>query len=353
MSNVFKKWYESRFHDEEAIILALMLAAGVALILLFSEILTPVIASLVVAFIMQGLVSQLARFNCPHLLSVVIAFILLVLIEAAIVFVLLTLVLNQMDNLVSELPKLITLVQDTLSKLPEKYPNAVTYEQITEWTELLNSEIAGFGQWVVSFSQSKIPNMINFLIYLILVPVLVFFFLKDKQLLLGWFVRLLPAKRPLLSQVWNEMNDQVANYFRGKVIEMFIVGGISFIVFVGFDLNYAALMAIAVGLSVIVPYVGAFIVTIPVAIVAYLQWGWGTDFIWLFIAYVTIQVLDGNLLVPLLFSEAVNLHPVAILLAILFFGGIWGLWGVFFAIPLATLIKAVINAWPTLQNDPN
>ena len=53
------------------------------------------------------------------------------------------------------------------------------------------------------------------------------------------------------------------------------------------------------------------------------------------------------MLVPLLFSEAVNLHPVAIILAVLFFGGIWGLWGVFFAIPLATLIKAIINAWPS------
>jgi putative permease len=67
----------------------------------------------------------------------------------------------------------------------------------------------------------------------------------------------------------------------------------------------------------------------------------------LFAVYVVIQGLDGNVLVPLLFSEAVNLHPVAIILAILFFGGIWGLWGVFFAIPLATLIKAIINAWPT------
>ena len=63
--------------------------------------------------------------------------------------------------------------------------------------------------------------------------------------------------------------------------------------------------------------------------------------------YLVIQALDGNVLVPFLFSEAVNLHPVAIILAVLFFGGIWGVWGVFFAIPLATLIKAVISAWPT------
>jgi putative permease len=67
------------------------------------------------------------------------------------------------------------------------------------------------------------------------------------------------------------------------------------------------------------------------------------------LAYGIVQALDGNVLVPLLFSEAVNLHPVAIIVAVLVFGGLWGLWGVFFAIPLATLVKAVLNAWPTAQ----
>ena len=66
-------------------------------------------------------------------------------------------------------------------------------------------------------------------------------------------------------------------------------------------------------------------------------------------AYAVIQFLDGNLLVPLLFSEVVNLHPVAIIVAVLVFGGFWGVWGVFFAIPLATLIQAVINSWPKVE----
>ena len=65
------------------------------------------------------------------------------------------------------------------------------------------------------------------------------------------------------------------------------------------------------------------------------------------LAYAFIQFLDGNLLVPLLFSEVVNLHPVAIIVAVVFFGSLWGIWGVFFAIPLATLIQAIIKAWPS------
>ncbi|MDO6748829.1 AI-2E family transporter, partial [Gilvimarinus sp. 1_MG-2023] len=102
----------------------------------------------------------------------------------------------------------------------------------------------------------------------------------------------------------------------------------------------------AVGLSVLVPYIGAAVVTIPIALVGYMQWGWNNDFFYLMTVYGIIQALDGNVLVPLLFSEVVNLHPVAIIVAVLVFGGVWGFWGVFFAIPLATLLKAVIQSWP-------
>ncbi|NNK85027.1 MAG: AI-2E family transporter, partial [Desulfobacterales bacterium] len=75
------------------------------------------------------------------------------------------------------------------------------------------------------------------------------------------------------------------------------------------------------------------------------QWDIGPSFVYTLIAYTIIQILDGNLLVPLLLSEVVNLHPVAIIVALLLFGGLWGLWGLFFAIPLATLVHAIIKAW--------
>ena len=81
-------------------------------------------------------------------------------------------------------------------------------------------------------------------------------------------------------------------------------------------------------------------------IVAYFQWGLEPYFFWAIGSYLLLQALDGNVLVPLLFSEAVNLHPVAIMVSILVFGNLWGIWGVFFAIPLATLVKALLASWP-------
>jgi putative permease len=165
-------------------------------------------------------------------------------------------------------------------------------------------------------------------------------------MMVGWLTGYLPTERTLVNRVWTESEAQIANYVRGKVTEIVIVGSVTYVTFIILGLQYSALLATVVGFSVLVPYIGAAVATIPIALIAFFQFGWGWDFGQVIIAYAIIQALDGNLLVPLLFSEVVNLHPVAIILAILVFGGLGGFWGIFFAIPLATFVKAVLNAWP-------
>ena len=207
------------------------------------------------------------------------------------------------------------------------------------------------GETVVKGSLASLVSVATLAVYLILVPLLVFFLLKDKQEMIAMASGLLPRNRKLATKVWHEMNDQISNYIRGKVMEILIVGGVSYVTFAILDLRYSVLLAVAVGLSVLIPYIGAAAVTVPVAMVGLFQWGFTPQFYWLLLAYGIIQALDGNVLVPVLFSEAVNLHPVAIIVAVLVFGGLWGFWGVFFAIPLATLVKAVWNALPSNDED--
>lgn len=280
------------------------------------------------------------------MLSVSLVFTLFMGLLFAFIFLLLPLVWGQLVSLLGELPRMLEKGQALLEALPEKYPELVTDAQIKGWMAAAGNELAQLGQWVLSNSIATITNIVSLLIYLILVPILVFFFLKDREVITQWFSAMLPKQRTLMSKVWWEMDAQIANYIRGKTIEILLVGGSSYVLFALMGLNYAILLAILVGLSVIIPYLGAAVVTVPVAMIAASQWGWTAEFFYLMLGYGIIQALDGNVLVPFLFSEVVNLHPVAIIVAVLFFGGVWGLWGVFFAIPLATLIKAVLNAWP-------
>ncbi|MCC4308648.1 AI-2E family transporter [Alcanivorax marinus] len=347
MLDVFKGWFNTWFSDDEAVYLLVVLLAGFAVVVLFGGMLAPVLTALVLAYLMQGLVTQLNRLGLPPGLSVNLVFLLFLAALTMVLVVVLPMVWRQTVLLVrDQLPYIVHNAETWLRALPQRYPEMVSMEQVNTLVNITQREMAQFGQSVLTLSLSSIPNLLDILVFLVLVPVLVFFFLKDRRLLVGWVLGFLPQRRRILSHVWDEMDQQIANYVRGKAVEILLVGATTFLAFLFLGLNYTVLLAVLVGFSVLIPYIGATIVTLPVAAVAYLQFGWSGDFALVMVVYGVIQFIDGNILVPLLFSEAVNLHPVAIITAILFFGGVWGLWGVFFAIPLATLLKAVINAWP-------
>ncbi len=347
MLTILRSWVDRYFAEEETVLLAVLLVASFAVILTMGVILAPVIAAVIIAFLMQGLVSRLVGWGTPHIVAVLVATLVLLSVLAAGFLLMLPMVWQQSVNLLSELPRMLTEWQQLLLLLPEQYPGLIKEEQIESVITAAGSELGNLGQVVVSFSLANIPILFGVLIYAVVVPILVFFFLKDSDKILSWIGGFLPHNRPTMQTIWSEMNQQVANYVRGKVIEIVVVFVASFVAFAWLGLNYALLLALAVGLSVVIPYIGAVVVTLPVALIGVFQWGVGPEFMYLMIAYLVIQTLDGNVLVPLLFSEAVNLHPVAIIMAVLVFGGLWGLWGVFFAIPLATLIKAILSAWPT------
>ena len=346
MINFLKEWFHRYFSDPQAVIMTVLLIGGFTVVLTMGSMLAPVLASMVIAYLLEGPIAKLERHRVPRMMAVTFVYLIFLATLLLIMFGLLPLLSRQVTQLVLELPNMVVEGRRLLLELPERYPTLMTTDQVYEITGRLKNELGTLGQQVVSFSLSSIPGIITVTVYLILLPLLVFFFLKDKHTIVGWFTSFLPRERSLATRVWREMDLQIGNYVRGKFWEILIVGAVTYVTFQLMGLNYAPLLAVLVGLSVIIPYIGATVVTFPVALVAFFQWGWGEQFGWLVGAYLIIQAIDGNVLVPLLFSEAVNLHPIAIIVAVLVFGGLWGLWGVFFAIPLATLVKVLLTAWP-------
>lgn len=347
MIDLFKSWYERRFSDPQAMSLAAILLFGFVAIYFFSDLIAPLLIAIVLAYLLEMPIKFLhQRLKMPRMLAVALmlgGFIALVL---TIVLGLMPSLVNQTIKLLGDLPNMFNRFHAWMATLPESYPELVDYQMVESIFSATREKILLFGESAVKFSLSSIMNLVTIGIYAFLVPLMMFFMLKDKEILIGSLVRFLPKNRMLAFNVWEEMQQQIANYIRGKLLEIAIVTVVTYIIFLFFGLNYALLLAVAVGLSVLIPYVGAVLVTIPVVALALAQFGDHSTFWYLLIAYVVSQLLDGNLLVPFLFSEAVNLHPLTIIVAVLIFGGLWGFWGVFFAIPLATLVKAVVNAWP-------
>ena len=346
MKKVLQRWMAEYFGTEEAVLLGVFVVAAIIILATLGDVLGPVIAALVFAFLLQGLVNSLQKYGLSKIVAVISTYILFLVTFITVLVVLIPIIGRQTSLLLKELPNMVSQLKILLSSLPEKAAEYIGPEQIQLVVARVSEEVANLAEQLLSLSISSFPSILAIMIYLFLVPLLVFFMLKDKDILLNFISNMLPKERRVMTVIWDEMDIQFANYIRGKAIEILIVGVVSFIAFLSLDLKYAALLASLVGLSVLIPYIGATLVTIPVLLVGYLQWGLSNDFAWLVGLYAIIQIIDGNVLVPLLFSEVVNLHPVAIVIAVLIFGGIWGFWGLFFAIPLATLVKAIYNAWP-------
>ncbi|MGN5000607.1 AI-2E family transporter [Aeromonas sp. 61P] len=353
MLEVLKRWYQTRFSDPDAVTLFLLLVFCFTIIWLFGDLLAPLLVALVMAYLLEWPVARLQKTGLSRTLATSVILILFIAVAVASLLGLIPTLVSQGINLAKEAPAMLTHAQDYVRTLPDKYPELIDVSLVETVIDNIRQRILSGGEHLVSASLSSLVNVVAIMIYLILVPLMVFFMLKDKRVLMGSLRRFLPRNRTLVNRVWVEMNNQIINYIRGKVIEILIVGIATYVPFALMGLRYSVLLAVAVGFSVLIPYIGAAVVTVPVAMVALFQWGLTPEFAWLMVAYLVIQALDGNLLVPVLFSEAVNLHPVAIIIAVLVFGGLWGFWGVFFAIPLATLVKAVINAWPKREDLPS
>ena len=341
MRSLLNKFIKRFFSNEESVYFAILLIFSFFFIILFGNVLLPVIISIVIAFLLNGFMTTLIKYNMSQKLSLSITLIVFFGFYLSL-FMALPSIGTEINNLLQNLPIIVSSFQQNLIEMN----NYFSEEEIDQIFANLSNQISVLLSSALGQLAGTVSLMFNAILYAIMIPLMVFFFLKDKSILLPIASIILPKENGFMQSVFAEMNDQLFNYVTGKFIEMLLVATASYILFAFLGLPYAVLIAILVGLSVIIPIFGAILVTIPVVLIGLYEWGLSENFYWLLGFYLLIQILDGNVLVPILFSTRNNLHPVVIIIAVLFFGGIWGFWGLFFAIPLATFVKAIINSWP-------
>ncbi len=343
INSLLKKFIDKYFFSEEAVYFSIMIISLFLVVLFFGGILLPVFISLVIAFLLNGFIEYLEKYLKSRWLSVLIGLLIFFGFYFSLFFILPS-IGTQINMFIQGLPKIILDFQVFLKGISSSY---LSEEEISNVFATIADQIRNLLSMALTSIAGSISIAFNAVLYAILIPLMVFFFIKDKEKLSPIVDFVLPKERNLINKIFLEMNDQLFNYVTGKLIEMLIVWAVSFTFFSFLQLPYAVLLSMLVGLSVIIPIFGALLVTIPVLLVGLSEWGITQNFYWLFIGYLVIQGLDGNVLSPILFSATNNLHPVVIIVSVLFFGGIWGFWGLFFAIPLATFIKAIISSWPT------
>lgn len=345
MNDLIRSWINRYLSNPQILILGFLLLLGFGMVVWLGRMLAPVLAAIIVAYLLEGVVAGLERRRLPRQASVLLVFLLFMIALLALLVVVLPLLTRQVGQFIQDLPAMLAKGQALLLQLPDRYPNYITELQVRQITESLSDQTTRLAQKLLSFSVASVKGLIMAVVYLVLVPLMVFFFLKDKRAILDWVKSYLPENRGLARQVWAEVNQQIANYVQGKMLEILIISVLTYVVYKFMGLRFTIIVSLITGLSVLVPYIGVTVVAFPVALIAFFQHGLSADFVYAVAAYGVIQLFDGNLLAPLLLSRVVNLHPIAVIVAVLVFGGLWGMVGLFFAIPLGTLVHAVLKAW--------
>lgn len=342
MLSAVSAWMNKHFEDTELMILLAFLLSVFVVLNVLGSILAPLLVAIALAYVLDGIVILLIACKLPRILAVVIVGFGAMVVVLFSLLAILPVLTEQIGRLLTKLPDYVVQVRQSIVDVQAEYAVNINPERIQDILVAITAKFQEWGGLILSFSLASIPDLIALGVYVVLVPVLVFFLLKDKARIIHWTNQFLPRRRSLLQRVWAELDNQMGNYIRGRFWESTMVGLVMWIVFFMMDHQYALLLAVLTGISVWIPFVGAAVVTIPVVLLSFFQWGMSDMLMYSLMAYAVIQLIDANIVIPWLFAEVVNLHPIAIIVAVLFFGSIWEITGVFFAIPLAALVQSVL-----------
>jgi putative permease len=358
--NPILRWFRTLVSSPSRVILALIILGALFFVIFLGELLAPVLVAMVLAYLLDGPVKRLERLRIPRPAGTWLIFALFLAFCAVILIFLIPFLIQEVAKLARQAPDMMARFKLWVAGLPAHRPSFLSEEQYsqilkairanTDIIGMLQVKLSAMGDNLLAQSVKFTQGAVQTLIYAILIPLMTFFFLKDKDQILAWFTQFAPDNIGLTRRVMTEVDQQFSNYIRGRFYEILIVWVVTYTTFRLLGLNYSMLLGVFTGLSVLLPYVGATIMAIPVILLALVQPEFSSmDMAMVVLAYGVIQFLDGNILAPLLLSGVTNLHPIAIIVSFLIFGSLWGFWGVFFAIPLGALVNAVIKAWMSKQ----
>ncbi|RXT14771.1 AI-2E family transporter [Ammoniphilus sp. CFH 90114] len=308
--------------------------------LLVKAVITPFIISLIIAYLLNPIVNLLHERNVPRGMAVIIIYFTFILMLVVFLMNLIPAFIQQSRELTEHIPELIQTYQLWLTEFhSHKYqlPEGV---RIGIEQSLQNSEkrTADFFAGILDGAGGLIQKTIH----LFVIPFLVFYMLKDMLMLQRGILLLVPrARRKVFSKLFHEIDVALGNYISGQLIICSIVGLLAYIGYWLIKMPYALILALIITITNIIPYIGPIIGAAPSILVA-LTISWEMTVL-VVIVNLAVQILEGNLISPLIMGKRLHLHPLLIIFALLLGGEVGGLIGLIFAVPIVAILRVIIH----------
>jgi len=322
------------------------------LLYLLAPVLTPFMIAATLAYLADPLVDRLQARRIPRTLGVVAVFALLAVLGAAFIIVLIPLLQRQAAALLALIPKAVEWVQSfLLPRLAELGFDVSAFN-----VESLQQAMTGHWQQVgtaltrvlAEVTQSG-QALLTWVAYLLLIPVVTFYLLRDWDVLVEKIHGLIPRRNePRVVELTRECNQVLAQFLRGQLT---VMAGLAVIYTTGLwivGLDSAFLIGVVSGLVSFVPYLGFIVGIVLAGFAALIQFGELLPLLWIVVVFGVGQLVEGMILSPLLVGDRIGLHPVAVIFAVMAGGQLFGFFGILLALPVAAVVLVVLRHWHEL-----
>ncbi|MDR3598993.1 MAG: AI-2E family transporter [Desulfosporosinus sp.] len=318
------------------------LLIGILFLIRVRAILGPFFLAFVLAYLLNPFVEWLERHRISRNKSIAIVFCLIIAALATVIFLVIPIIYNELSKLVVVLPNTIQLVTATIEGFRERFKATGLPIRVA----LVLDQHLGQGEVIIADRLNQflvnLPNALSTVTLYILSPVITLYLLADWKALGDGFIRIIPQRwRMEWRRLWQDINHVIRQFVRGDLLVAVIVGVLIGVGVKLVGMEYALLIGLICGVFDLIPYFGPVIGAVPSVLLALLK----SPGMALKVALVIliVQQLEGNVISPKLMGESVGLHPLWVVFALLACGEIAGVWGMFLAVPMVTVIRVVFN----------
>lgn len=304
------------------------------------QVLFPFVLGGLLAYLLAPVVKAVEKLGLSRLPSLVVVYVGLVGLSVLSVTFGYPALVRELTSLLSAIPEYAHKVEAALGQLERQYSNFYLPESLRSVVDQRISLAETGLLRLVHQSADTLMGLMGHLFGLLLAPVLAFYLLKDWELISVGLKSLVPKKIRLdVSDLVRDMDEVVRGFIRGHLVVCALVGGLTALGSYLIGLPFALLVGIFAGVLDIIPFFGPIIGAIPAVALALLQ-SWQIILYTLFL-FVLIQQVESNIITPKILGEAVGLHPIMIIFALLAGGQLWGIIGMVVALPLAAIIRVL------------
>lgn len=311
-----------------------------------SAVLTPIVISFILFYLLNPIISFFEEKNIRRVWTIIALYAVVIALFAWLIIWLIPILTQQFNELIEATPGLFDTIRNFANDVASRFSfNQEQQEVVNEglgFFENIETNLMMFVTQGFSGVGNIISSITNTFVILLMVPIILFFLLKDgSNFLVGFMGKVPPGRRKDIGAIIRAIDTQVGSYIKGQILIATINGILMFIGFSLINLNYSSILAVAGGFLSFVPYLGPTLTFIPAAIIAL------TDSFWtlaqLGLVWAVIQFIEGNLIEPNVMGKRLNVHPVTIILVLLIMGELLGLVGMILGVPIYAILKVFVT----------